>query len=168
MHYATVNNKIGKSNTLPEGAVPISREQYHSAMSAQAGKGSVTVENGELVILDGPVYSPQGEERRQRHPDEPLIREAPPEGLHVPRWQGGEWIEAETAEQRESRETAEKDKADAARLAEIDQRLREIDAESTRPLRAKGAGRDNQADRAKLSELEDEADALRAERAGLA
>jgi len=56
---------------------------------------------------------------------------------------------------------------DAQRIGEIDARLKEIDVESVRPLRAINAGTDTQFDRDKLADLDAEAETLRTERAGL-
>ena len=55
----------------------------------------------------------------------------------------------------------------AQRIGEIGARLKEIDVESVRPLRAISAGTDTQFDRDKLADLDAEAEALRTERAGL-
>ena len=54
-----------------------------------------------------------------------------------------------------------------SRVTEIKSRLAEIDLESVRPLRAKVHGTATQEDDAKLTALETEAEALRAELAGL-
>ena len=57
--------------------------------------------------------------------------------------------------------------AKLARTAEIKSRLLEIDLESVRPLRAKAYGTATPEDDAKLAALEQEAEALRAELAGV-
>ena len=57
--------------------------------------------------------------------------------------------------------------AKQARIAEIKSRLLEIDLESVRPLRAKAYGTATQEDDEKLAALEQEAEAVRAELAGL-
>lgn len=57
--------------------------------------------------------------------------------------------------------------AKQARMAEIKSRLLEIDLESVRPLRGKAYGTATPEDDAKLAALEQEAEALRAELAGL-
>ena len=54
-----------------------------------------------------------------------------------------------------------------ARIAEIKSRLLEIDLESVRPLRAKAYGTATPEDDAKLAAMEQEAEALRAELAGV-
>ena len=56
---------------------------------------------------------------------------------------------------------------DSQRIGEIGERLKEIDVESVRPLRAINAGTDTQFDRDKLADLDAEAETLRTERARL-
>ena len=119
MHYATINNAIGSASELPDGAVEVSRERYKELMDAKSSGERVTVEDGEAVTYTSPVYAPDGTERKERAPDEPLITEAPPEELHVPEWNGDQWIEGETDEQREAREAQELDDARTAALRRI-------------------------------------------------
>ena len=109
MHYATTDNRIGSASELPDDAVEISREQYKELMAAKAGGDRITVVGDEIVTYAPPVYSPDGTKRNDRDPDEPLITEAPPEGLHVPQWDGAKWIEGETDDQKQTREQAEAD-----------------------------------------------------------
>jgi len=110
MHYATTDNRIGSASELPDGAVEISRERYKELIDAKASGERVTTVDGDIVTYDPPVYSPDGTKYNDRDPDEPLITQAPPEELHVPQWDGEQWIEGETAEQRESREQAREQK----------------------------------------------------------
>ena len=108
MHYATADNRIGSASELPNGALEVSRERYKELMDAKISGERVTVVDGEAVTYTSPVYAPNGTERQHRRLGEPLITEAPPAELHVPRWEDGEWVEAETDEQREAREAEEK------------------------------------------------------------
>lgn len=93
------------------------------------------------------VYAPQGT----------AVADTPPPTDEPGKWKylDGGWKEytAEDAKQ--------------ARTAEIKSRLLEIDLESVRPLRAKAYGTSTPEDDAKLAALEQEAEALRAELAGL-
>lgn len=83
-------------------------------------------------------------------------------GLETLEWYGpGEPPSAEAIE-------AELGRAgDIARIAEINKRLRQIDAEAVRPLRAIAALEATQFDHDKIASLEAEAQSLRAERAEL-
>ena len=119
MYWATADNRIGKSSALPDGGVEIPQERYKELVEAMANRQLVTVVDGEAVVYSRPVYAPDGTEREERDPDEPLITEAPPEELHVPKWEDGEWVEAETDAQREVREAEELENArsDALRRA---------------------------------------------------
>ena len=66
-----------------------------------------------------------------------------------------DWTKVKTAE--------DKEREDKLKQADkLKARLREIDAETVRPLRAKVAGTHTQADTDKLTELEAEAETLRA------
>ena len=109
MYWATADNRIGKSSAPPAGGVNITQKRYKELLDAKASRQLVTIVDGGVVTYSRPVYAPDGTERKERDPDEPLIREAPPEELHVPRWEDGEWVEAETDEQREAREQKEAD-----------------------------------------------------------
>ena len=106
MHYAK-HNGVGTANEVPEGAIEITAQRYNELLALQASGLLVTVIDGEAVDYDPPVYRPDGTEAKEYTPGDPLITEAPPEELHVPEWQNGEWVEGETAEQREAREEAE-------------------------------------------------------------
>jgi len=109
MHFATADNRIGSASELPDGAVEISRERYKELMAGKASGERVTIVDGDIVTYAPPVYSPDGTKRNDRDPDDPLITKAPPEGLHVPQWDGEQWVEGETAEQREARKKKEAD-----------------------------------------------------------
>lgn len=109
MYYAKIDNQLGSTSTIPEGAVEITRERYGELLDAQDNGDIVTIVDGKTVTYTSPVYSPDGTERNERDPSEPLITQKPPESLHVPQWQNGEWIEAETDEQRAEREQKEAD-----------------------------------------------------------
>ena len=61
------------------------------------------------------------------------------------------------------RDTAQKQ----SRVRQIDQRLKAIDVETMRPLRAQQAGTATQADTYRINDLESEAEALRSERVTL-
>lgn len=77
---------------------------------------------------------------------------------------------AEVAEQNMENaawEAAASARAALARISEIDARLAQIDLESIRPARAVNVGTAGTFDRDKLAALENEAGALRVERAGL-
>ena len=106
MHYAK-HNGVGTADELPEGAKPISKEQYLEALTKQASGDRVTVIDDEVAYYKPPIYRTDGSKASEYTPGDPLITEAPPEELHVPEWQNGAWAEAETAEQREAREEAE-------------------------------------------------------------
>lgn len=110
MHYATIDNRIGQADTLPEGAVEITRDRYKELIQAKAQGERVTVKGGKDVTYTV-AYAPNGAERSERLPDEPLITAPPPEDLHVPQWQDGEWVEGETDGQRQEREARELDEA---------------------------------------------------------
>ena len=107
MAYYAKHNGVGTANELPADAKPISEEQYLDALTKQASGERVTVIGDEVVYYKPPVYRTDGSKASEYTPGDPLITEAPPEELHVPEWQNGEWVEAETAEQREAREEAE-------------------------------------------------------------
>ena len=108
MYYAK-HNGVGTANELPEGAKPISNEQYRMALTAQASGERVTVIDGNLTLYKPPVYRPDGTEAKEYTPGDPLITDAPPESLHVPEWQDGAWVEGETAEQKQAREQQEEE-----------------------------------------------------------
>lgn len=93
------------------------------------------------------VYAPQGM----------AVADTPPPTDEPGKWKylDGDWKEY-TAED-----------AKLARTAEIKSRLLEIDLESVRPLRAKAYGTSTPEDDAKLAALEQDAETLRAELAGL-
>ena len=78
----------------------------------------------------------------------------------------GTWREITVEEASELSNPTPED-AKLARTAEIKSRLLEIDLESMRPLRAKVHGTATPEDDAKLAALEQEAEVLRAELAGL-
>lgn len=111
MHYATIDNRIGEAKTLPEGAVEITSAQYREAIQRKASRERVTVVGGEMTFYAPPVYSPDGTKRDERDPGEPLITTPPTEGLHIPVWDGAQWIEDETQEQQQERETQELESA---------------------------------------------------------
>ena len=108
MYYAK-HNGVGTANELPEGAIEITAQRYKELLAIQASGLRVTVIDGEAVDYDPPVYRPDGTEAKEYTPGDPLITEAPPEDLHVPEWDGEQWVEGETAEQRESRKKKEAD-----------------------------------------------------------
>lgn len=107
MAYYAKHNSVGTASTIPEDAIEISKEQYLEALTKQASGERVTVIDDEVVYYKPPVYRADGTEANEYTPGDPLITEAPPKDFHVPEWQDGAWVEAETAEQREAREEAE-------------------------------------------------------------
>ena len=114
MHYAK-HNGVGTGDHLPEGVIEITAKRYKELLALQASGLRVTVIDGEVVDYDPPVYRPNGTEAKEYTPGDPLITEAPPTDLHVPKWENGEWVEGETAEQKQARE-AEEAKAERERL----------------------------------------------------
>ena len=107
MTYYAKHNGVGTANELPEGAIEITAEQYKKALAKQAQGERVTVIDDQLTFYRAPVYRPDGTEAKEYTPGDPLITEAPPADLHVPEWQNGAWVEAETEEQKKAREDAE-------------------------------------------------------------
>ena len=106
MHYAK-HNGVGTADHLPEGAIEITAQRYKELLGRQASGLRVTVIDGEAVDYAPPVYRPDGTKASEYTPGDPLITEAPPADFHVPEWQNGDWVEAETAEQKQAREEVE-------------------------------------------------------------
>ena len=106
MHYAK-HNGVGTANKLPEDAIEITAQRYKELLGRQASGMRITVIDGEAVDYEPPVYRTDGTKAREYTPGDPLIAEAPPADLHVPEWQSGKWVEAETAEQKQAREDTE-------------------------------------------------------------
>ena len=107
MTYYAKHNGVGTADHLPEGAIEITAQRYKELLALQASGLRVTVIDGEAVEYAPPVYRPDGAKASEYTPGDELITEAPPTDLHVPAWENGEWVEAETAEQKQSREEAE-------------------------------------------------------------
>ena len=107
MTYYAKHNSVGTANTIPEGAIEISKEQYLEALTKQASGERVTVISDEVVYYNPPIYRPDGTAAKEYTPGDPLITEAPPSSLHVPKWKDGKWKEGETARQKQAREDAE-------------------------------------------------------------
>ena len=107
MTYYAKHNGVGTADHLPEGAIEITAQRYKELLALQAAGLRVTVIDGEAVGYSPPVYRPDGTKAKEYTPGDPLITEAPPADLHVPEWQDGAWVEAETAEQKQAREAAE-------------------------------------------------------------
>lgn len=102
MYYATIDNKIGQSESLPANAIEISAEQYKSLITDKMQGKRVTVEDGEAATYTE-CYSVTGEALKERDPKQPLITAAPTDGLHKPKWINGKWTEGETAADRSER-----------------------------------------------------------------
>lgn len=112
MHYATIDNQIGSDNA-PQGSIEITADQYKEALQHKLSGGLVTVEGGQMVLYNAPVYAPDGTERDERDPNEPLITFKPSDDLQIPEWDGNQWIESETDAQRQDRlEQEEQDQWD--------------------------------------------------------
>lgn len=107
MAYYAKHNSVGTADNVPDGAIEITKEQYLDAINQRTTGKGVTVIDDEMVHYTPPVYRPDGTQAKEYTPGDPLITEAPPEHLHVPEWQNGEWVEGETAEQQEAREQKE-------------------------------------------------------------
>jgi len=103
MHYATIDNQIGQSDNPPQDSIEITADQYSQAMQHKLSGGLVTVNDGEIVLYNAPVYALDGTERKERDSDEPLITTPPPDDLYVPQWDGAQWIESETDAQKQER-----------------------------------------------------------------
>ena len=106
MYYATIDNKIGNSENIPEGAIEISDDKYLVLLSAKIEGGKTTIVDGQVVSYTQ-AFSKTGEPIRERDPELELITTPPPEGLHKPLWVGGEWTESESDQDREDREREE-------------------------------------------------------------
>ncbi len=160
MPYAS-NNKI--STTPIDGGIEITDAQYRELLSAQISGRKFIIRDGNPVILSNnkrTVYSTTDGKKKEiaENDDTPegYANAARPSEYHE--WDGSQWVEDTAAKQ-----AAE----DSKRVEEIDARLKEIDAESVRPLRAINSGTDTQFDRDKLAALDSEADSLRTERVSL-
>ena len=125
MYYATIDNKIGQSESLPTNAIEISAEQYKSLMSDKMQGKRVTVENKQSVTYTE-CYSTTGEKLTERDPEQPLIITKPADGLHKPKWSKGKWAEGETAAEKAEREESDIEQlADTVR-AERDQLIESV------------------------------------------
>jgi len=124
-----------------DGGVEITEQEYNQARDHLISGGMVKVYSGKMILTSKP-------EKLDGHLE--------------PVWQDGEWYHEPEPESEPTQE-----ELDAQRIGEIDARLKAIDLESLRPLRAIANGTETQADRDKLAGLDAEAEQLRAERATL-
>jgi len=128
------------SKGIIEGGIKISETEYNEARNHALSGGMIKVHDGKMVLTRKP-------EKKEGHEN--------------PSWQNGVWHHEPLPEPTQ----AEKD---AKRLQEIDTRLRQIDVESVRPLRAINNGTAVQYDHDRLAEMDAEAETLREERVALA
>ena len=158
---------ISQNQQNVEHEIPISDQEYLDAYQRiRPGRDAekLTIIEDQMVFYKGQGASVDSDNvfagMVSIHiPGQPLITEAPARSLIKPTYQDGAWIEGDPEA------AAERDRQ--AQIAVILARLDEIDMESLRPLRAKGAGNGNNEDTQKLEELEQEAESLRAQLANL-
>ena len=125
MYYATIDNKIGQSESLPTNAIEITAEQYKSLLSDKMCGKHVTVENGQVTSYME-CYSTTGEVLKERDLEQPLITIAPPEGLHKPKWTKGKWVDAETPAEKAEREDEAVKIKELNRIQEIKTKANEL------------------------------------------
>lgn len=110
MYYAK-HGGVCSADSLPAGAVELTREQYKGAIDRIAAGEKLAIVDGKVEWYLGKVQQVDADGfhvgEGEHEPGEPLIVDKPPESLVRPRWDG-EWIEGATQ--------ADLDEAESERL----------------------------------------------------